>query len=499
MNPIRVSHRHARATHYRRPGGPWDVVTLDELLTTADAATTSLSGPTVPRDILVDGDIRLTAADVNDLVAVLAGGLRDLGVGRHTTVAWQLPNGFEAVLAFRACWRLGAIAVPIHHQVGATEVAAMVAAVEPTVVIGAAHLPLGQLPNAILVGGPSLPSRRRETPRRRATDQPGGVAPAPPPAEERRRAPRHFAKLLGAAPEGHGRAKPSDIAVVLFTAGSTGQPKGVVHTHRSLAAKALAMPAIHGLRVTDTVLMPAPLAHISGLLNAVLVPGAIGMKCVLMPKWNPAVALDLIRRERVTFLAGPPAVAVGLMNDSGFSTHHMRSLRVLSTGGATVTTEFVDTATRAFDAEVKRSYGSTEAPAITTSQAGGPDRERRETDGRAHGETELRIVDPSTETDRPPGEEGELWVRGPELFAGYLDPEQTREAFARGGWFRTGDLGVLDADGLFTMAGRRTPERVVVVDELPLLASGKIDRPPGAPQSALTPVGVDCRRFPGVT
>jgi len=444
-----VTHRHARAAHYRRDGGPWDVDTLDRLLTVGHPSAPRAPVPFVARDVLVDGDIRLTAADVDDLVAVLAGGLRDLGVTRHATVAWQVPNGFEAVLLFRACWRLGAIAVPIQPQVDAADAAAMVAQVEPTVVIGAAHLALGQLPNAILVGGPSLPARRREVPQRRATDKPGGVPPSPPPAQERRRAPRHFAKLLGATPEVDGRAKPSDIAVVLFPAGAT---KGVVHTHRSLAAKAVALPAFHGLGTTDTVLVATPLADVPGLLDGVLVAGLTGMKCVLMPSWNPAIALDLIERERVTYLAGPPPFAASLMHESDFTTHHVRSLRMLSTGGAAATAAFVDDASRAFGADVTRSYGSSEAPNVTATRVGEPDDARRGSDGRVTmADTELRVVDPDTELERPPGGEGELWVRGPELFAGYLDPEQTRAAFARGGWFRTGDRAVLDADGRLTI------------------------------------------------
>ena len=108
MSPVRVTHKHARATTYRRPGGAWDVPDLDALLTGPGPAVPL--GP--PRDVLIDGDIRLTRHDVDDLVAVLAGGLRDLGVGRHGVVAWQLQNGFEAVLLYRACWRLGAAAAP---------------------------------------------------------------------------------------------------------------------------------------------------------------------------------------------------------------------------------------------------------------------------------------------------------------------------------------------------------------------------------------------------
>src|SRR5205807_10287921 len=104
---------------------------------------------------------------------------------------------------------------------------------------------------------------------------------------------------------------------------------------------------------------------------------------------------------------------------------------------------FVDQARQAFGAVVKRTYGSTEAPTVTTSHAGDPLDRARDTDGRGTGEVELRI-----------GDAGELWLRGPELFVGYADPLQTRAAHARGGWFRTGDLATIDDDGWLTVGGR---------------------------------------------
>jgi cyclohexanecarboxylate-CoA ligase len=437
MSRVHTTHRHTRATSYRRAGGPWDAPSLDALLT---GATSSGRLPSIgmPHDALVDGDIRLNGDDLDALTACLAGGLRDLGVGRRDAVAWQVPNGYEAYLLYRACWRLGAVAVPVHHQSGAADVDHLLERVEPAVVIGAAGLPLGQHPDAVIVGGPSLPARRR--------DGDDGSKP--------HHKVRHFAKLLAAEPEETGTAQPSDVAAVLFTAGSSGEPKGVIHTHRTLAAKALAMPVIHGLTASDSVLMPAPLAHISGLLNGLLVPALAGMKSVLMPKWNPSLALDLIERERITFMVGPPTFFLGLMHDPGFSPRRVRSLRLISTGGTGVTQSFVDRAADALGAEVKRSYGSTEAPTVATSNPEDDAKVARETDGHASGDTELRVVDLVTGEPREAGEEGELQIRGPELFAGYLDEEQTKAAFARGGWFRTGDLATITEDKRLTITGR---------------------------------------------
>jgi cyclohexanecarboxylate-CoA ligase len=251
--------------------------------------------------------------------------------------------------------------------------------------------------------------------------------------------------LVGLAPPvtlGASAARPADLAVALFTSGSTGAPKAVLHTQRGLAYKARLMRDVHGLTATDAVLMPAPLAHISGLLNGVLLPGVAGMRTVLMERWDPEEALDLIASERITFMIGPPTFFVTLMAAAGFSAERVQSLRLISSGGAGVTPAFVEQARDAFSAVVKRTYGSTEAPTVTTSHRGDPLDRARDTDGRPTGEVELRI-----------GAGGELWLRGPELFVGYADPLQTRTAHARGGWFRTGDLATID-DGWLTVVGR---------------------------------------------
>jgi cyclohexanecarboxylate-CoA ligase len=285
---------------------------------------------------------------------------------------------------------------------------------------------------------------------------------------------------------------------------------------------------------------------VSGLLNAVLIPGALPMRASLMARWSPEDALATIERERITFMIGPPTFFVGLMSAPGFAPRRVESLRLISSGGAGVTAAFVEQASEAFGARVKRTYGSTEAPTVTTSTPRDPAERARQTDGRVTGAADLRVTDPDTGHPRRAGEVGELWLRGPELFVGYADDEQTGAAIQRG-WFRTGDLATVDADGWLTIVGRmkdviirageniaaaevegileahpdvrqaavvgepdtrlgervcafvvtsapfdlaecrtwfekqgaavfKTPERVVELDELPLLAAGKPDR-----------------------
>src|SRR5262249_2215785 len=161
-----------------------------------------------------------------------------------------------------------------------------------------------------------------------------------------------------------------------------------------LAYKARLMARVHRLGIDDAVLMPAPLAHISGLLNGVLLPGTVPMKCVLMPKWDPDEALRLIKREQVTFMIGPPTFFVGLMGAPPFASGAVESLRLVSSGGGGVTAAFVDEASAKLGCTVKRTYGSTEAPTVTTTQAGDDPVRASSTDGRPTGEVELRIDHP---------------------------------------------------------------------------------------------------------
>jgi acyl-CoA synthetase (AMP-forming)/AMP-acid ligase II len=342
------------APRYRSPGGAWDRPSLDELLTA--------SAP----------------ADVGERVARIAGGLRALGVEPGDAVAWRSPNREEVALLFRACWRLGAVAAPLHHLLGEQDAARAHAAVQPKAVVA----DLDALPDGAPVDAPWT-----------------------------------------------GREQP---AAVLFTSGSSGTPKGVLHTQATLAYKAQLMTAVHDLRPDDCVLMPAPCAHISGLLNGVMVPGVVPFRSVFMARWDAEAALDLIERERVTFMVGPPTFFVALMQARGFTPGRVESLRLVSSGGAGVSTAFVEEAEAKLGAVVKRTYGSTEAPTIATSTGADDAGAARRHDGRAIGEVELRV------------DSGELLVRGPEVCAGYLDPDRTAEAFDADGWFHTGDLATLE-------------------------------------------------------
>ncbi|MFM8304092.1 MAG: class I adenylate-forming enzyme family protein [Actinomycetota bacterium] len=399
---LRPTYEHPRAAEYRAPGGPWDLPSLDALLTGAALRSRG--------DLVVDESTgtRLDGAALEAMVARVAGGLAACGVGRGDVVAWQAPNWHEVVVLYRAVWRLGAIAAPVHHLAGGAEVDLMLGAIEPAMWL---------------------------------------------PGDEIRGPASRFAALLDGAPVSGSEARPEDLAVVIFTAGSTGGPKAALHTQRSLAYKAQMMAEVHGLHRHDVVLMPAPIAHVSGLLNGVLVPGAAPFTSYLVERWDTGRALDTIARERVSFMVGPTTFFVGLMHDPGFSPEKVASLALVSSGGGGVSAAFVEEASRVLGCRVKRTYGSTEAPTIATSRADDPLRRAAETDGRAIGAVALRATDPQSHREVATGEPGELWVQGPELFSGYAVAEQTA-AVVTDGWFRTGDLATIDADGWLTIVGR---------------------------------------------
>ena len=244
-----------------------------------------------------------------------------------------------------------------------------------------------------------------------------------------------------AVPAGGVDVDPSSVAAVLFTAGSTGRPKAVLHTHRTLGYKARSMVGVHGLGPADVMLMPAPMAHISGLQNGILVPAAAGMTTVTMASWDPDHALSLVEDEHVSFMVGPPTFFVGMRDAARFDPSRVASLRLVSSGGTGVTPAFVEPTADAFGCTVKRTYGSTEAPTVTTSYTGDPADRARDTDGRPTGGAEVRIADG-----------GEVWVRGPEVCQGYASVDDIARRFTADGWLRTGDLGTLD-DGWLTITG----------------------------------------------
>jgi len=399
------------------------------------------------RVAVIDGERRWTFLEIDRISRRAARGLLQLGIGRGDVVAYQLPNWWEAIVLFLAAARLGATLNPLLPMFRERELQFTLsqsgarAAIIPGGYRGYDYRPLwlrlrAQLPalEHLFVARDEAPPEMRsltsflETPWERASRP---------------------------EPERHEAEDPDAILLLMYTSGTTAEPKGVLHTHNTLRAEVLSLERVHQLTSADRTLMPSPLTHISGVIHGILTPALLATSAVLMERWDPVRALALIAGERVTYMVGAPAFLQDLLAHADTAGDvDLRSLRLFSCGGAGVSPELMRRARQRLPHCVaKRVYGSTEFPTLTTTAGDDAVTYGADTEGRAIAPAEVRIADDAGRRV-PAGVEGEVQGRGPECFVGYLDATLNADAFTADGWFRTGDLGVLDGAGHLRITGR---------------------------------------------
>ncbi len=363
-----------------------------------------------------------TFGDVERDARRLAAGLQSRGIGAGDVVAMQLPNWREAAVTFWASSFLGAVIVPIVHFYGRKELGHILAVAKPRVFVTTEEF--GRLryhpdlctdvPIVALVGATS----------------PSANACA-------------FDDLLAADPmPGTVAADPAAPALIAFTSGTTRDPKGVVHSHQTLSCETRQLlenyPPGRGRQLTAT-----PVGHFIGMVGAFLIPVLEGAPIDLCDVWDPGRVLQLIERDGLSIGGGPPYFVTSLLDHPDFKPEHLRHFKTVGLGGstvpATVTQRLCDLGMFVF-----RSYGSTEHPSITGSRPSAPESKRLFTDGDPRPGVEIRL-----------GPDGEIFSRGPDLCLGYTDEELTAQAFDADGWYRTGDIGVLDDDGYLTITDRK--------------------------------------------
>lgn len=353
--------------------------------------------------------------DVEALARRLASGLRRRGVGPGDVVALQLPNWMEAAAAFWASAFLGAVVVPIVHFYGRKEVAHILSTAKPKVFV---------------------------TTRRfgRMTFQPELSADVPIVALVGESS---FDDLLDDEPMvGTVDTDPAAPALIAFTSGTTRDPKGVVHSHQTLGFETRQLlanyPPDRGRQLTAT-----PVGHFIGMVGAFLIPVVEGAPIDLADVFDPAAVLALMKSDGITIGGGPPYFVTSLLDHPDCTDEHRRHIKTVGLGGSTVpaavTRRLADLGVYVF-----RSYGSTEHPSITGSGRDAPEDKRLYTDGNARPGVEVRLA-----------EDGEILSRGPDLCLGYTDPALTARAFDADGWYHTGDIGVIDADGYLTITDRK--------------------------------------------
>lgn len=383
---------------------------------------------TPDREALVEGGATLTYAGLADRALRAATLLRDIGVRRHDRVATLLSNSIEFMELFYATAEIGAILVPLNWRLAAPELDYQIRDADAQVLfVGPEH---GALAARLAA---DLPVRTRiaidgEYPSRRDLSAP----------------------LADAS----GRALFSDPHLILYTAGTTGHPKGAVLTHANVYWNVPNMAIPVGLSDRDTTVTLLPMFH-SGGIGLYTVPSlVVGGRVVIVRAFERDRLLETLRHERAALCFGVPAIWLEMLTSPDFTQASLPDLRYVVSGGAPCPTSVMaELARRGF--VYLQGYGLTEtAPGGTLMPVDAWTRKLGSV-GKSAPFVELRVVRESGEPCAA-REIGEVQFRGPNVFAGYWNlPDATADAFTADGWFRSGDLGFLDEEGFLTLVDRK--------------------------------------------
>jgi acyl-CoA synthetase (AMP-forming)/AMP-acid ligase II len=396
---------------------------------------------TPEREALTDGTRRLSYRDLADGIDCMAARLRALGIGQGDVVTIQLPNWIEFAFVFFALERLGAVAVTVSVDFRSRELeyimrfagskmlvccaqfrdfdhAAMAAELKPR---------LPALATIGIIRGTPLPGMVSLDDVAATSGKPAGFTPVAMDADT--------------------------VMRMAFTSGTTGNPKGVMHSHNTTLAACRILNGDLGLAADDVMLIWLPLGLNWGYLTLVQSILA-GAKAVLLDRFRPASALDLIERERVTYIPTAPASLTTILQEPDMARRDLASLRIVVSGGASAPVETIRAWRRATPGALLELLGMLETGyQAYTRQSDDPERVAGSV-GVPASHMGLRLVDLEGR-DVARGEEGDICCDGPSVHLGYHNnPAANAEAFLPDGWFRSGDLGMIDADGHLRVVGR---------------------------------------------
>ena len=382
------------------------------------------------REGLISGNQRLTYGQFDSLVRSVSSALHHkYGVRKGDRVALMLWNGLEFAISFFALAKLGALAVPINTAFKGEELAyqvkdsgAIVLVVEREFheLIAEVRSEIGDVRHIFVTG--------EEPPR-------GTLA---------------FSELLkqGEPVAVDTEVRETDAAAILYTSGTTGRPKGALVTHKGIIAAAMDVDEWFDWHVGDKMLLAVPLFHVTGL--AMILCSAIyaAVPLVFMKRFKAADALRLIEQERITAMIVVPTIVWLMLNAPEFGQYDLSSLRVVAAGGAASSEALLRLcAEKLADVELVPGYGLTEASGVTHATTSLREAlDKIGSVGRPMPVVEAKVVDASGR-EVPPGESGELLIKGCQVFKGYWNnPEATRETIVDG-WLHTGDVAKITADG----------------------------------------------------
>ena len=379
--------------------------------------------------------------EVVDQARRLAAAMQELGLGQGDVVAFQLPNWSETLIIDLACARMGIVVVPIIPIYRDAELRFMLADCGARAIF-VPGTPYRGMDYKAMVQGLS-------------DDLPGlewviGV-------RADNGDPHSYEQLLD-------RAAPDDaslpevdaehIKMVLYTSGTTGKPKAVLHSHNTIACVVREAYTRWDQGDGDTMLMASPVTHITGF-GALELPFLIGMRSVFMERWDPDAAVKHIEREKVSMSMGATPFLKELLDAAQSTGSDLPSLRRFACGGAEVPPELIRRAWRQWSqCRAFRVYGSSEAPLVTLGFTGEDEEDLAATTDGAIGLYEV-VIQNDQGRRLADGEDGEICVRGAPLFLGYRNPEHTADSFDSDGYFHTGDIGHSTRDNALAITGRK--------------------------------------------
>ena len=375
------------------------------------------------RDAVRAGDDRWSFADLDGLSNAFARHLEADGVTPGTRVAIMMSNRVEFVVAVHAISKIGAAAVLVSPAWKAVEVAHAVALTRPVHAIADGA--------GVALLSDHLPGHVTDVDDVATTDA-----------------------AFGRDRSGVGAhdVHDSDEAVLVFSSGTTGMPKAVRHTHRSIGFATLHWCEVLDLRADDRFQVATPPSHILGLLN-LLAAAEAGATVRLHPRFDIDEVLRRIESERMTLEMAVAPIALALANHPRLEDYDLSSLRYIMWGATPVTESVADVVTRRTGVRWLPAYGASEVPVIACNPVHDPDAWRLDSAGLPPRGIELRVADLESGDVLGPGGIGEIQVRSPSVMSGYLPEEATADAFSDG-WYRTGDVGWLEPQGWVHLTDR---------------------------------------------
>jgi acyl-CoA synthetase (AMP-forming)/AMP-acid ligase II len=402
---------------------------------------------------LVDGDQRLSFWQLKDQMVQAVAAAMALGIEPGDRVGLCAPNSVEWIVAALGIQGAGGIVVPLNTRFKAEELSYILRKSDAKALFAAASF----LGNDYVAG---LKRADPELPALRTTVSLLG---------KRGEADLTWDEFLGlgadraGAHEAIDRLTPDHVSDVMFTSGTTGHPKGVMLTHgQSLRAYGW-MSREYGFAPSDSFLVIPPFFHCFGYKAGWLASFLHGVTVIPMAVFDAGRALELIERERVSILLGPPTIFHDLLHHPGRPDRDLSSLRLSMTGGSTIPESLIRAMKKDLSFDIVLSaYGLTESTALaTTTRTGDTEETVARTTGRPIPDVEVRVTDPSGRRV-PPDADGEIQVRGYNVTRGYWDdPEATAAAIDGDGWLRTGDVGHLDASGNLVIVDRKKDMYIV--------------------------------------